>query len=136
LLLEPVIERLEVFYSSMIGICWTLNGPVVALTEPRSGRKSHGVACCRGKLVGSVVAFFVVGKVIVLGVVVDVNGRQVRCDEIPQGVHCLRERAKRGSHVNQSLREHLRFVNGPRGRKREFSGKLKGIFGSECDGRG
>lgn len=62
LLLEPIIERLELLYSGMIGVAGTRNRPVVALTEIGGGSKGHGVvACCHGVIVGSVVAFFLVG---------------------------------------------------------------------------
>jgi hypothetical protein len=61
-----------------------------------------------------------------LEVVVDANGREVRCDEIPKSVHCLRMRAKRVSHANQSSREHLRSVNLRRAWEGLSSGKLSG----------
>ena len=125
LLLKPVIERLELLCSGTIGVCGTQGGSVVALTELRRGRESHGVV---GRCGEFVFAFFFVGKVVVFEVGVEANRRQVRCDVVPQSVHCLRIRAKRGSHVNQRSREHLRFVNGPREREREFNGNLQGNF--------
>jgi hypothetical protein len=75
LFLKPVIERLELLYSGAIDVCGTQDGSVVALTGLRRGRESHGVVCCCGKFVGSVTAFFFVGKVVVFDVGVEANRR-------------------------------------------------------------
>jgi hypothetical protein len=76
LLVEPSIERLELLYSGLIGICGTRNRPVVALTECGGGWEGHGVVGCRGEIVGSAVGFFFL-EVIVLELGVYANGRQV-----------------------------------------------------------
>ncbi len=76
LLLKPIIERLELLYSGLIGIGGTRNRPVVTLTEFGGVWEGHGVVGCRGEIVGFVVAFFFV-EVIVLEVGVYANGRQV-----------------------------------------------------------
>jgi len=78
LLLKPIIERLELLYSGMIGIGGARNRPVVTLTELGGGWEGHGVVSCRGEeIVGSVVALFFFVGVIVSEVGVYANGRQV-----------------------------------------------------------
>ena len=115
LLLKPAVEGLELLWSRMIGIystaavkgCGTESWSVVALTGSCGKREGH--SC--GKVVGIVVAVFVFGKVVIWDVVVDANRRKIGGDEIPQGVHCLRMRAKRCcSRMNQGSSEHLCFV--------------------------
>src|SRR5260370_1389845 len=76
--------------------------------------EGHGVGRSCGKFVGIVVAFFVFRKVVILDIVVGTR-RKIRGDEIPQGVHCLRMRAKRGTRGNQGSREHLRSEYEPWG---------------------
>ena len=82
LLLKPIIESLELPYSGNNCIGGARSRPVVMLTEIGGGRE----------------------------LVIDADGRQVRCDEIPQSVHCLRMRAEWGSHANKAP-EKFTFCN-------------------------